>query len=70
MISVYAGTAPDGMPLLVSVDWSQEELCPATFDAGVGVLAQCMLRPGHPGPWHVAATETAIVEVWPAQPAN
>lgn len=67
VVVVMAGTAPDGTPLLVSVDLAQEEVCPATYGRtmGWGLVAACTLRPGHPGPWHVATTETNIVEVWP-----
>lgn len=65
MTTVMSGIAPDGSPLTVSVDVQLEdsEMCPAEY--GTGLRACCTLHRGHPGPWHVATTETHIVKVWP-----
>jgi hypothetical protein len=64
-IVVMTGTAPDGSPLSVPVDvlLDDGEMCLAEY--GTGLAACCTLHRDHPGPWHVATTETHIVKVWP-----
>ena len=67
---ILAGQAPDGTPLLVPVDpgLDDDQLCAATY--GTGIMAYCTLPRDHRGRWHVAATTTHIVEVWPVARAG
>jgi hypothetical protein len=59
-------TAPDGIDITVSLDVElpEDQMCTAERPGG-GFVPLCTLPAGHPGPWHVATTDTSIIAVWP-----
>lgn len=65
------GYAPDGSIVRVDTDDlldAVQEIVVAGTSTGI-VCPECVLRAGHPGPWHIDTDLKTIWRIWPVSTA-